>query len=254
MADEPVYLVRVRMRVDRLIDHGRRRKMPLHDIDLGYLAHSYLRELWPEQAPQPFTIKRVGSRWVELWGYGGSDEARLRDYAQTYGAPELVSGVELGTLASKPMPQFDSGRVVGFVLRACPVVRTKRPGKPEGQREIDAWLARCIAVGVDANSKKKHPVDRETVYREWLDERLERQGGAHLLSAQLVAFQRERLWRRDHSPERKAKKLERPDAKLRGLLRVEDGVAFLRLLAQGVGRHRAFGFGMILLQPPDRTC
>jgi CRISPR/Cas system endoribonuclease Cas6 (RAMP superfamily) len=31
-------------------------------------------------------------------------------------------------------------------------------------------------------------------------------------------------------------------------------VAFLRLLAQGVGRHRAFGFGMILLQPPDRTC
>jgi CRISPR system Cascade subunit CasE len=34
-----------------------------------------------------------------------------------------------------------------------------------------------------------------------------------------------------------------------GLLQVEDAAAFTALLARGIGRHRAFGFGMLLLKP-----
>jgi CRISPR system Cascade subunit CasE len=34
-----------------------------------------------------------------------------------------------------------------------------------------------------------------------------------------------------------------------GILEVTGGEAFARLLARGVGRHRAFGFGMLLLKP-----
>ncbi|MEE8524028.1 MAG: type I-E CRISPR-associated protein Cas6/Cse3/CasE [Thermoanaerobaculia bacterium] len=43
---------------------------------------------------------------------------------------------------------------------------------------------------------------------------------------------------------------ERPDALLTGTLEVTDPDAFATLLARGVGRHRAFGFGMLLLRPP----
>jgi len=31
---------------------------------------------------------------------------------------------------------------------------------------------------------------------------------------------------------------------------VRDPTGFAALLARGVGRHRAFGFGMLLLRPP----
>jgi CRISPR system Cascade subunit CasE len=45
---------------------------------------------------------------------------------------------------------------------------------------------------------------------------------------------------------------EGPDAVLRGRLQIEDGNGFARLVARGIGRHRAFGFGMLLLMPPGR--
>jgi CRISPR system Cascade subunit CasE len=38
---------------------------------------------------------------------------------------------------------------------------------------------------------------------------------------------------------------------LRGELTVADPDAFSALLARGVGRHRAFGYGMLLLRPPS---
>jgi CRISPR system Cascade subunit CasE len=42
----------------------------------------------------------------------------------------------------------------------------------------------------------------------------------------------------------------RPDATFRGTLRVDDPARFAAAaLARGVGRHRAFGFGMLLLRP-----
>jgi len=40
-----------------------------------------------------------------------------------------------------------------------------------------------------------------------------------------------------------------PDVVLAGQLRVTDPQAFAQLLAKGVGRHRAFGFGLLLLRP-----
>ena len=43
-----------------------------------------------------------------------------------------------------------------------------------------------------------------------------------------------------------------PDATLQGTLAVVDSGAFQALLARGVGRHRAFGFGMLLLRPFPR--
>ena len=38
-----------------------------------------------------------------------------------------------------------------------------------------------------------------------------------------------------------------------GTLTVTDPQAFAALLSGGVGRHAAFGFGMLLLSPPGRA-
>ena len=36
---------------------------------------------------------------------------------------------------------------------------------------------------------------------------------------------------------------------MRGILTITDAAAFSNLLARGVGRHRAYGYGMLLLRP-----
>ena len=39
---------------------------------------------------------------------------------------------------------------------------------------------------------------------------------------------------------------------MRGILTITDPIAFAELLKRGVGRHRAYGYGMLLLRPPAR--
>lgn len=43
--------------------------------------------------------------------------------------------------------------------------------------------------------------------------------------------------------------LERPQALMTGEMVIADAAAFAALLARGIGRHRAFGYGMLLLRP-----
>jgi CRISPR system Cascade subunit CasE len=53
----------------------------------------------------------------------------------------------------------------------------------------------------------------------------------------------------DERPQRKPVVIERPVARITGTLQVETADAFAHLIARGIGRHRAFGFGMLLLRP-----
>jgi CRISPR system Cascade subunit CasE len=109
-------------------------------------------------------------------------------------------------------------------------------------------LARCWELGKDVL------VDREAVYREWLADHLARQGGVTIRTSRVKAFQRARLVRRTQGAERQAHLAERPDVVLDGELLVADPADFAKMLARGVGRHRAFGFGMLLLKPATSPC
>ena len=61
-----------------------------------------------------------------------------------------------------------------------------------------------------------------------------------------------RRGRRDEETDepRKSKLFPRPDVVFAGRLRVTEPAAFGAWLGRGVGRHCAFGFGMLLLRPP----
>ncbi len=213
---------------------------------------------------QPFrvldgTSRRVprthdAGRQVPVLGYTCVGEDELREHAATYADPARYAACAWDGLASKPMPEISAGRRLGFELRACPVVRLAAelevagkdgvPQRYEVGQEVDSWVHRRFMA------REPEEVGREVAYADWLRERLG--GAAEVTIVRLDGFRRLKLVRRDHSSPRKARILERPDALLRGDLEVRDGAAFLQLLARGVGRHRAYGFGMVLLRPPGR--
>ena len=240
-----LHLVKVPLRPDKLVTVARSRGLPLRVIDEGYLCHCVSRELWQASAPAPFVLRERG-RMIELWGYSAADAALLIDHALAYGDPALVSAVAgLDGIVSKPMPRFEAGRRLGFVLRACPVVRlaVARRGHAAGA-EIDAFLAQCFAAGDE-------PVSREEVYRDWLTAQINREEtGVKLAGVRVVGMSRQRLFRRTQAPDRRGRRLERPDVRFEGDVLVCDGDRLRAWLAHGVGRHRAFGFGALILAPP----
>lgn len=225
---------------------------PRHE-DLGYLLHSYLSDLFGSATVQPFRVLSGRTRWLPVLGYTKSTKEDLQHYAADFADPARYAACDWESFAAKPLPmEWRTGRSFSFELRACPVVRLSSEYEIPGRNgesfryragaEIDAW-EHSRFFGKD----KKPAISREEAYSAWLRERLGE--GASLESVAIRSFRRLRLSRRDHGSPRKARILERPEAILQGRMTIGDPVAFWNLLATGVGRHRAFGFGMLLLRP-----
>lgn len=245
----PGELRMVRMRFDArgLHELGRRRRLPPR-AEVGYLLHCALKELFGADAPAPFAVQQGSGRGVAVLAYTKRSSAELADHALTFAQPDVSALCDVRGMEEKVMPaDWATGRRLGFAVRVCPVVRMSSAG-PHWRKgaEVDAFLARCW--------REKGPVDRDDVYRGWLKDEFQRRGGATLLACSVTGHQREKVVRRDHQAERRSHLVERPDVSIRGELRVEDAAGFRALLARGIGRHRGFGFGMLLLVPPDRSC
>jgi CRISPR system Cascade subunit CasE len=255
MPEPPLHLLRFDLDAVRLAREGAAAHLPTTQDDLGFVVHAMLAGLFGEGAVQPFYVLDETARQVPVLAYSRRGDAELRDHAATYADPARHAACGWDGFAVKPMPDLPSGRLLGFELRACPVVRLSsaievagKDGEPqryEAGHEVDAWLHRRFMVRNPAE------VDRETAYTAWLSDRLGT--AADLKDTHLTGFRRLRLVRRDHSAVRKTAILERPEALLHGTLEIQDAATFRRLLTRGVGRHCAFGFGMLLLRPP-RPC
>jgi CRISPR system Cascade subunit CasE len=109
--------------------------------------------------------------------------------------------------------------------------------------EVDAFLAKAWQVGSEMH------VDRTAVYEEWLREQFERDGAARIEQVRVESFRLGSLLRKTQGRDRITRRTGRPDVRYRGVLVVREPDTFGGLLARGVGRHRAFGFGMLLLNP-----
>lgn len=237
----------VRLEADRarLFQAARAANLPLDRVDLGYVVHTALRKAFGESAPQPFSLRGGGGRRLVILGYGRKDAPELTALARELADPLAYSVFPVEGLVSKPMPaRWEPGRSFRFELRACPVVRLARADRQHrAGAEIDVFLHRCSHV------TGEEPVERERAYVDWLRDQLGRHGGADLVTASLERFTLARLSRRTHGERSAMRPSTRPDVTFRGTLEVTDGMAFRALLAHGVGRHRAFAFGMLLLSP-----
>lgn len=244
---DPFHMVRLYPDLRHLAVWGHGRKLVTRSGDLGYVLHAALKAAFQELAPKPFRLIEPESGQHTLLGYTDAGADRLTTRAL---AAEADTNAALGlrSLDSKIMPtRWRVGDLYHFELRARPVIRTDGQGGRESTRERDAFLQACDAAG-DA------PLDRGAVYADWLARQLKRHGGAQLPQGDdgqpqvtLRAFQRLRIARRSAS--RSLREIAGPDAVLAGVIEVTDAELFAGLLRRGIGRHRVFGYGMLLLKP-----
>lgn len=247
MSDE-LFMARIPLRGEALFAFAKRRGLQTWALDQGYAAHCALKELFGDDAPQPFALEKSTGPILPVLGYGPADAARLREGAQLKADPWLWEHlVDWEHLAAKPMPStWREGQRVDFTVRATPIARaSKAHAHHKEGAEVDVYLLECRA------KPDEHPV-REAVYRDWLNTQLARLGGATAEGVKVESFQIDKLSRRHHAEDQRKTLKGRPDVTFTGTLTVTDPAAFRALLARGVGRHRAFGFGMLLLRPPSR--
>lgn len=227
---------------------ARRGLMRASGFDEGRALHHLLGETFGPGALQPFRLLAApGRQDANLYAYSAADPDTLRETAEAIALPDALVVLPLAGLEAKPMPaSWRTGQRLGFDIRVRPVVRLAKPvlahadlhGRPQPERragaETDAFLARILRSG--------DTTTREAVYVDWLADRLA--PAARLEKARLTRFERSRAARADVT--------EGPDATLQGTLEIAEPEAFAALLARGVGRHRTYGYGMLLLRAPGR--
>ncbi|WP_375288767.1 type I-E CRISPR-associated protein Cas6/Cse3/CasE [Sphingomonas sp.] len=224
------------------------------DDDGGYALHLALRRRFGGAGPQPFRLFADGPAAPHLLGYL-ADPAPLADAAALPAADPLLDPVFPDPPQLRAMPDgWREGARYGFEVRARPVVRfgarvkaeraAAAPAGPEHWHaragEVDAWIAARTRPGGDPE------VTRETAYRDWLATRLT--PAAAIESAEVTLFRRTRTHRSTHGRPGRGS-VEGPEAVVKGTLAIQDAAAFAALLSRGIGRHAAFGFGMLLLSP-----
>lgn len=217
--------------------------------DEGAMLHHLLGETFGPAMLQPFRLM-VAPRAQSgtLYAYAASDAETIRQQSLPSLTPAGAAVLDLDRLRSLPRPAdtWAAGQRLGFDLRLRPVVRlasgltsTNENGAPVSLQkgaEVDAFLARVL---------RNHPTTREAAYLDWLAARLAPAAVLDHSASRLANFQRSRV-------QRNGRRIEGPDAVIHGTLTIADPVAFAELLARGVGRHRSYGFGMLLLRPPQR--
>lgn len=216
--------------------------LPRSGDDDGYGWHALLTATFGrEHAPKPFRVMARRGRDPQILAYTETDAAVLQQAAETFADPVAFSALRLGEkpVAGKPMPVFSPGRRLGFTVRVRPTVRTDRDGDRRRTAEVDAYVA-ALRTTPDA------VVDRKAVYDAWARQKLEA-GGARVHALRFDGLNQVRVMRRDAA--RRPLLVNGHSAELVGVLEVTDSDAFGALLARGVGRHRAFGYGMLLLSP-----
>lgn len=228
------------------------------DDDDGYALHCALVARFGAAAPRPFRYLPDHPRGSHLLGYAADADA-LADGAALPPADDLLGDV-FGPPAARPMPDaWRTGGRYGFEVRVRPVTRFGKRVRAERSGRADAWQRRAGEIDAHVAARERAAaagddpggVDRETVYVEWLKRRLA--GAASLETAGLRLFRRSRARRGTHAADgARTRLVEGPDAVMAGTLAVDDPAAFACVIADGLGRHAAFGYGMVLLAPAGR--
>ena len=249
-----LHLVRIPMDTDKLArwagQRGWAQRAGHHTaFDEGRALHHLITEALGPGMFKAFRLL-VASRKTagNLYAYSLLDAEALRTAAETHALTEHLAVFRPEQIESKPMPSnWHRGQRLGFDVRARPVRRLRKElATPHGQfregAEVDAFLVHALRHSPDADTAAHN---RESAYLDWLAEQLAPAATLQPEHSRLARFRRVRVARSGQGPEG-------PDATIHGDLVVADPSSFSTLLARGAGRHRAYGYGMVLLRPPNQ--
>ena len=189
--------------------------------------------------PRPFLMQTpeadpLGT--ASLLAYTPLEQKELRALAAENQTLAMESVMPPESLRTAPTPaMWKPGTKLGFSVRVRPTQRAKwkKTGKPT---ERDIYLERAGET------------TRGELYCQWVAGMMEKQGGA-LLAPGTLAMTRFAI--RRVRRQRASGYFRGPDATISGGLEVENTEKFQELLAKGIGRHRAYGYGMVVLRPLD---
>ena len=228
-----LHLVRLQVNGPQLLrfvqsQHG----LQSDDDGFGYALHAWLAAMFGTHAPKPFRLLEPSG---EVLGYTQVDATTLLEHARAFAPPHAYAALVPDSLAAKAMPSsWREGQRLQVDVLACPIAR-------KDHVEKDVYLRALDRLGDEAPP-------RAQVYADWFI----RQWGeiVHVEHVELTGFARRRLLRRPlYDGKRQARRIERPQANFNAIVRIDDGPGFATALARGLGRHRAFGYGMVLLRP-----
>ena len=214
-------------------------------FDEGLALHHLLGEAFGPAVLQPFRLLIAPrARTGTLYAYSAAPADDLRVTAAPVLGPSEAGILSLEALRSieRPETAWREGMRLGFDLKIRPTVRLASPLKGMDVQfskgaEVDAFLCETL--------RNDHARPREDVYLDWLAARLAPVAALERDVSRLHQFRRVKCLRG-------ARRVEGPDAVIHGTLTVCDPSGFARLLQRGVGRHRSYGYGMLLLRPPQR--
>lgn len=245
--------------------------------NLDYLVHAATRGIFGEIGPQPYLVERERSR---VLGYTAADGEAFLTALGNVTDPDLRASFSLQKVFIRPMPSlWKCGATYTYAVRCRPEVRVsiyrvsgagdfrhgelRRAGlnKRDAKRRViesDVWLHRTWTAwkeegcaGDLCSYRKAHADGQIPCYCDWLRAQFDgaAQVDAHVtrqLSTSIVA----RGGASHGGAPRYSKCRSHPDVTFQGTLTVTDPERFAYLLARGIGRCRALGFGMLLLRRP----
>ena len=211
-----------------------------HGLDTGLAMHVLVSSVFPKGSVQPYRVivpqrKVVGA----FYAYTKAAPDELAEIASTAIGPDSADVFNLDAMRSRPLPNVAVGQRIGFDVRI-------RPTKRGRGHEADAYLMNGREWAMQKPPHKENGESaptREKVYADWFAQRL--QGAAELRACRIAHFMQNRA-----AFGRNRNAINLPDATLHGDMTISDPAAFHEKLIAGVGRHKAYGYGMILLRPP----
>ena len=257
-----LYLTKFLIETRALMKLRRLLNIPPEMMDLGYLVHCGISQTFHGSSPRVFAVmdqdlrmnpkSNEHPRYTQVLGYTTESASALVGHARTYAEPDVLDLFDLDQIKSKPLPQdWPVGHILEFRIKMCPVIRIWRETNgAKRQVERDAWLAK-VKVEEETTEIGNRVPCREIVYNEWFKALIERSRSVSLLQSHVVGFKLDSLVRKTRSDtdRNQSKRLDRPVVIIQGVLRVQDPESFNELLLRGIGRHKSFGFGMLLLKP-----
>jgi CRISPR system Cascade subunit CasE len=225
----------------------------------AYAVHAAFRRLFgAEHEPLTFHVHPSRDYRTEIETWSRHPLAELE---------RLAEAKSTGTIAGQPQPFLfaqsreaphvtpGAGARLAFALRCAPLVTSRardEAGHRGTTREADAFAAQRKELLARAEAEAMPDLDRQALlhaaraacYRQWLAQRLP---GSRLQAMTLEGFAIVAVLR---GPAGARERWRLPVAELSGILLVEDPAALQRQVIGGIGRHKAYGLGMLRLGPP----